>query len=149
VIWLKVLASFLYLKASLFNSPLLLFSMSTRQQAVDSRRLQFVLLILLVIAAVVMLANSDLGAGSVFGISMKAVYGFVGMVLVIVVAVSGQRTLFSNLPDDAQESGRDVISKAEGVASEKGLGRLAEIKYGKRRKSEENVPFEGLFRKDE
>ncbi len=123
--------------------------MVSRQQAITSRRLQFVFLILLVVAAVVMLANSDLGKGSIFGISMKAVYGFVGMVLIIVVAVSGQKTLFSNLPDDEPATGRDAISKAEDVASEKGLGRLAEIKYGKRRKSREDVPFEGMFGKED
>jgi len=95
-----------------------------------------------------MLASSDLGKGAVFGVSMKAIYGVVGMVLIIVVAVSGQKTLFSNIPDDEQALGRDVMSKAEGVSSERGLGRLAEIKYGKRRKSKEGVPFEGLFRKD-
>ena len=101
--------------------------MGTKQQAVNSRRLQFVFLILLVVGAVVMLANSDLGKGSVFGISMKAVYGFVGMVLIIVVAVSGQKTMFSNIPDDEPAMGRDVMARAEDVASEKGLGRLAEI----------------------
>jgi len=122
--------------------------MASRQQAVNSRRLQFVFLILLVIAAVVMLANSDLGKGSVFGISMKAIYGFVGMVLIVVVAVSGQKTLFSNLPDDGPENGRDAMSKAEDAASERSLGRLAEIKYGKRRKTKEGVPFEGMFRKE-
>ncbi|MFA6329091.1 MAG: hypothetical protein WCX64_00210 [Candidatus Micrarchaeia archaeon] len=123
--------------------------MASRQQAVNSRRLQFVFLILLVIAAVVMLANSDSGKNSVFGISMKAIYGVVGMVLIIVVAVAGQKTLFSNLPDDEPATGRDAMSKAEDVASEKGLGRLAEIKYAKRRKSGEKIPFEGLFRKDD
>ncbi len=123
--------------------------MATRQQAVNSRRLQFVFLILLVIAAVVMLANSDSGKGSIFGILMKAVYGVVGMVLIIVVAVSGQKTLFSNIPTDEPRLGRDVMSKAEDVASEKGLGRLAEIKYAKRRRQSDEVPFEGLFRKDD
>jgi len=122
--------------------------MAFRSQEINSRRLQFVFLLLLVIAAVVMLASSDLGKGAVFGVSMKAIYGVVGMVLIIVVAVSGQKTLFSNIPDDEQALGRDVMSKAEGVSSERGLGRLAEIKYGKRRKSKEGVPFEGLFRKD-
>ena len=121
--------------------------MPTRQQAITSRRLQFVFLILLVVAAVVMLANSDLGKGSVFGISMKAIYGFVGMVLIIVVAVSGQKTLFSNLPDDEPLLGRDVMTRAEDVSSEKGLGRLAEIKYGKRHGRKDDTPFESVFDK--
>jgi len=121
--------------------------MASRSQALDSRRLQFVFLLLLVVAAVVMLAGSDLGKGSVFGISMKAVYGFVGMVLIVIIAVSGQKMFFSNIPADEPGQGRDVMSKAEDVASEKGLGRLAEIKYGKRRKSAEDVPFEGMFGK--
>ena len=121
--------------------------MPTRQQAVTLRRVEFVAIIILVIAAVVLLANSGLAAGSLFGVSMKAVYGFVGMILVIVVAVSGQKVLFSNLPDD--KPGGDAISKAEGIGSERSLGRLAEIKYGKRHARAEDVPFEGLFdRKD-
>jgi len=121
--------------------------MASRSQAINSRRIQFVFLLLLVVAAVVMLASSDLGKGSVFGIPMKAVYGFVGMVLVIVVAVSGQKALFSNIPD-GESDGRDVMSKAEDVASEKGLGRLAEIKYAKRRQKAGSVPFEGMFGKE-
>jgi hypothetical protein len=121
--------------------------MASRQQAVNSRRVQFVFLILLVVAAVVMLASSGLAAGSVLGISMKAVYGFVGMVLVVVVAIAGQKTLFSNIPDEESAYERDVMSKAEGVASEKGLGRLAQIKYGKRRERDKEVPFEGMFKR--
>ncbi|MFA5246728.1 MAG: hypothetical protein WC408_02430 [Candidatus Micrarchaeia archaeon] len=121
--------------------------MALRTQEITFRRIQFVALILLVIFAVVLLVNSDLAGGLLFGISMKAVYGFVGMCLVVVVAISGQKMLFSNLPQDSAEG--DAISKAEGIASEKPLGRLAEITYSKRRQSNKEVPFEGMFRKGE
>jgi hypothetical protein len=108
---------------------------------------QFVFLILLVVAAVVMLASSGLAAGSIFGFPLRAIYGLVGMCLVVVVAFAGQKMLFSNLPGEGSAYERDAMSRAEGVASEKGLGRLAQIKYGKRRERNREVPFEGMFKR--
>lgn len=121
--------------------------MQSRSQAVNSRRVQFVFLILLVVAAVVMLASSGLAAGSIFGFPLRAIYGLVGMCLVVVVAFAGQKMLFSNLPGEGSAYERDAMSRAEGVASEKGLGRLAQIKYGKRRERDKEVPFEGMFKR--
>jgi hypothetical protein len=124
--------------------------MGARQQVLLQRRIQFVVLLVLVVASIFFLASSDLGSGNVFGIPMKAVFGLAGMALLIAVAFAAQKILFSNLPaKDEGNNGYDPIRQVDDIASPKSLGRLAELKYGEHKECGRDVAFERVFdRKD-
>ena len=109
-----------------------------------ARKVQFVMLVLLVVASVALMAASDIGKGSVFGIPMRAVIGLAGMLLIIVVVFAGGKIMFSNLPADDSEE-KDLISDTAQVASPRALERLAEIKYSQKLNGRK-VGFEEYYR---
>ena len=108
--------------------------MGKREDALAARKVQFAMLVLLVVASVAILASSDIGKGSIFGIPMRAVLGLAGMLLIVVVVFAGAKIMFSNLPQDGSEE-KDLVSDAANFASPRALERLAEIKYSQGRKA--------------
>ena len=93
--------------------------MGNLQSALALRKIQFLVLILLVGAATGILYNSEIGK------QLGPVVGLLGMGLLLVVVFAGYKILFSNLPKD-DEKKPDFVPDPEG---RKSSSRMLELKY--------------------
>ena len=107
--------------------------MSKRDRVLLIRKIQFVILIGAVIGGIGIIVNSPLGDAVMAGTSNRVLFATAGMALLVVVAFAGSKLLFSNLPHEYAPDD-DAVTRAEGNASAKVLGGLAEMKYAKKKR---------------
>ncbi len=100
--------------------------MDKRSKALTIRVVEFLILFGAVLGGVGLLMQGA-GSGNLFGVSNKLVFGVAGLLLVVAVAFSARKLLFSNLP--AREYGG---SGEPEEGSSLALGKYYSLKYSQK-----------------
>jgi len=109
----------------LFFPPNVVVSMSS---VLAMKKLQFVVLAALVVLATAMLANAS--DGKTFPSWGRPLFGVAGMSLVVILAFKFAQSFKA----DKKPEEKDVFDYTDRTTSSAVLGKLAEIKYGERKK---------------